>query len=83
MANIKEANREILKELEATGERLENVRAEIGLPLEYGRRVSVSRLSTIRLPGRDRVKSLANQAGGLAERFKAPVLKTGNGVTRS
>src|SRR5687767_64020 len=30
MANIKEANKEILKELEATGERLENVRAEIG-----------------------------------------------------
>ena len=30
MANIKEANKEILKELEATGERLEKVRAEIG-----------------------------------------------------
>ena len=30
MANIKEANKEILKELEATGERLEKVRDEIG-----------------------------------------------------
>ena len=30
MANIKEANKEILKELEATGERLEKVRGEIG-----------------------------------------------------
>jgi MoxR-like ATPase len=50
MANIKEANKEILKELEATGERLEKVRAEIGKVI-FGQTEVVELALTVILAG--------------------------------